>query len=175
MPYRILFLLTAIASTALSLVAPPTSDLSPIHHQVNLTTTPPVNVSSSNGEAHCFTNTSPFTLRKPRFADCGAAIRRLPSNHIIGNFHNGGDDNQFKLPVQKTSGSCTVEVKIQSGFSEDTCTWLGVGAAATQLNMACVNVFSFPVKIGGWTTAGNVERITIILHFSETRNSVRRL
>lgn len=64
---------------------------------------------------------------------------------------------------------------MQSGFSEDTSTWLGVGAAATQLNMACVNVFAFPPKIGGWTTAGNVERITIILHHSDTKNSVRSL
>lgn len=61
---------------------------------------------------------------------------------------------------------------MQSGFSEDTSTWLGVGAAVTQLNMACVNALSFPVKIGGWTTAGAAERITVTLHFSGTRNGL---
>lgn len=182
---RFLPLLTVIASTALSLAVPPTSDLSPIHHPVNLTsTTPPANVSSSsssspspsaNSVAHCFTNTSPFTRRRPRFTDCGAAIRLLPSNHIIGNFHNAGADDQFRLPVQKTSGSCTVEVKIQSGFRDDTSTWLGVGAAATQLNMACVDTFSFPVKIGGWTTTGSVERITVILHYAGMRSGLEAL
>ena len=172
---RFLFLFTAIASTAFSLAVPPTSDLSLIHQPVNLTSTPAANLSSSNSAAHCFTNTSPFTRRRPRFTDCGAAIRELPSNHIIGYFHTDGDDDQFRLPVERTSGSCTVEVRMQTGFRDDTSTWLEVGSAATQLNMACVNTFTFPVKIGGWTTAGRLERITVMLHFSGTRNRLESL
>ncbi|CAF9918649.1 MAG: hypothetical protein ALECFALPRED_000775 [Alectoria fallacina] len=173
---RFLLLLPAIASAALSLAVAPTSDLSPIHHPVNLTSTPPAaNTSSPNSEAHCFTNTSPLTRRRPRFTDCGAAVRKLPSNHIIGSFHKGGAADQFRLPVEKTSGSCTVEVRIQTGFDGDTSTWLEVGAAATQLNMACVNKFTFPVKIGGWTTAGRADRITVLLRFPGTRNSLESL
>lgn len=64
---------------------------------------------------------------------------------------------------------------MQSGFNSDTSTWLEIGAAATQLNMACVNTFSLPVKIGGWTTAGSLHRITVILHFSGTRNGLESL
>lgn len=223
-PCGLLLILAAFAPAALfalALALPPTSDLSPTPndppHNLTTTTNPP-----SNSLAHCFRPTSPFTLRKPRFTDCGAAIRRtynpeltplfstktksqekfhkeerrriftslnkipqtplpapltpqktcteLPSNHIIGIFHTAGTPNQFQLPLLKTSGSCTVTVKMQSGFSDDTSTWLGVGAAASQLNMACVSSFGFPVKIGGWTTAGRLERINILLHFSGTRD-----
>ncbi len=57
-------------------------------------------------------------------------------------------------------------VEIQSGFDEDTSTWNQVGIAATQLNMACVNSFTFPVKVGGWTSAGSAERVIIKLYFS---------
>lgn len=77
--------------------------------------------------------------------------------------------------MEKTSGSCTVDVRIQTGFDGDTSTWLEVGAAATQLNMACVNKFTFPAKIGGWTTAGRADRITVLLRFSGTRNSLESL
>lgn len=215
----LLLILTVLAPTTLfALAVPPTSDLSPTHHPLNLTSTPP----SSNSQAHCFTPTSPFTRRKPRFSDCGAAIRRtyipeplsilrypnprllnnvwdqilllphpshhsnppppplsnqtttntakpcleLPSNHIIGIFHTTGPPDQFSLPLQKTSGSCSVEVRIQSGFSKETSTWLAIGAAASQLNMACVSSFGFPVRVGGWTEAGSGERITVLLHYS---------
>ena len=54
---------------------------------------------------------------------------------------------------------------------EDTSTWLAIGAAATQLNMACVNSFSFPIKIGGWTTVGRNDRIRVDLEFPRTRNN----
>lgn len=64
---------------------------------------------------------------------------------------------------------------MQSGFSEDVSMWLAVGAAATQLNMACVNTFSFPVKVGGWTSVGREDRITVTVHFSGTRSGVTGL
>ncbi len=66
-------------------------------------------------------------------------------------------------------------VKIQSGFSEDTSTWNLVGIAATQLNMACVNSFTFPVKVGGWTTAGSAETVIIKLYYSGPMNGIERL
>lgn len=169
---QLLSLLLALASTAPSLTTRPTSDLSPIHHPANLTSPPTPNAAPSpNREAHCLANRGPILHRRPRFTDCGAAIRKLPSNHIIGTFHSIGADDQFRLPVTETSGSCRAEVKM-GRLDEDSGTWFAIGMAATQLNMACVNAFTFPVKIGGWTTAGRGKRINVTLAYSGTREGL---
>lgn len=52
---------------------------------------------------------------------------------------------------------------------EDVSTWLAIGAAATQLNIACVHGFAFPLKMGGWTAAGRDERIGVVLRSAVTR------
>ncbi|KAM0801923.1 hypothetical protein BDR22DRAFT_145536 [Usnea florida] len=172
-PHQFLLVLTALAPTAHSLPQAPTSDLSPIHHVVNLTSTPPATAPASpNGEPHCYTNPSPFERRqKPRFTDCGAAIRELPSNHDIGNFRTGGPADQFRLPVTKEIGTCSVKVNIQPGLTGGvTSTWVAIGMAATQLNMACVNSFTFPIKIGGWTTTGARDGIVVTLRYAGSRD-----
>ena len=64
---------------------------------------------------------------------------------------------------------------MQAGFSEDGGTWLAVGAAATQLNMACVNALALPLKVGGWTSVGREERVTVTLLFSGAKSAVRGL
>ena len=64
---------------------------------------------------------------------------------------------------------------MQSGFEVETSTWLEIGSAATQLNMACVDTFTFPVKIGGWTTAGSLDGIMVTLRFSGPRNRAKSL
>ena len=120
-------------------------------------------VKFDNSKFNCFPKSSPFARQRPSFSDCGGALRYLPSNHIIGSFHTGGDDNQFKLPITKAYETCSVTVELPNLGIEETGTWLGVGAAAMQLNMVCVN----NKYIGGWTTAGNHERIRITLDYAK--------
>lgn len=56
-----------------------------------------------------------------------------------------------------------------AGADDDVSTWLAVGAAATQLNIACVHGFAFPLKLGGWTAVGRDGRIGVALRYSGTR------
>lgn len=76
-------------------------------------------------------------------------------------FHREGDNNQFRLPVVKSSGSCAVIVDIREGFSDETATWLGLGVMAAHLNAACSNHFYGKRYKGGWTSAGNHDRVKI--------------
>lgn len=116
-----------------------------------------------NGELHCYPN-NPFIIGRPSARDCISAIRRLPSSHIHGTFHedpSSGDD-RFKLPVSKSSGRCQVLVELKSLSPEDG-TWLGLNLAATQLTSACADREGYLAKRGGWTDAGDNDKIRITL------------
>lgn len=90
-----------------------------------------------------------------------SAIRRLPSSHIHGTFHDpGSGEDQFKLPVSKSWGECQVFVELKSLMPKDG-TWLGLSLAATQLTSACADREGYLSKRGGWTDAGDHDRIRI--------------
>ena len=120
--------------------------------------------STTNGDLHCYPN-DPFVLGRPSARDCISAIRRLPTTHIHSTFHNDitGDD-RFKLPVSKSSGRCQVLIELRSRLSEDG-TWLGINLAATQLTTACADRNGYLAKRGGWTDAGDNDRIKISLYW----------
>ena len=116
-----------------------------------------------NGELHCHSN-SPFAVARPSAQDCISAIRRLPSGHIHGTFHDASrGDDQFKLPVSKTSGLCRVSVELK-GLTPADGTWLGLNLAATQLTVACADHRGYLGKRGGWTDAGDNDMIRITLY-----------
>ena len=108
-----------------------------------------------NGELHCYPNRS-FSTGRPSARDCISAIRRLPSSHIHGTF------DQFMLPVSKSSGRCQVLVELKSLATEEG-TWFGLSLAATQLTTACADRDGYLAKRGGWTDAGDHDRIRITL------------
>jgi len=160
-PLRLSFvLLPFLLCSILAISLPPSSELDQSNQPFDTTL-----VQESNSELHCFHGV-PIPFRRPRFHDCGGAIRQLPSNHRIGYFHTGGVTDQFQLPNRKTTRTCTVDVEIASGSVEVGGTWLGVGLAATQLNMACVGTYAFPQYQGGYTFAGSEERLKITRRYS---------
>jgi hypothetical protein len=60
-----------------------------------------------------------------------------------------------------------VVVEIAIRRAEEVCgTWLSVGAAATQLNMACVGTYSLRQFYGGYTFAGSGDGVKITLSYS---------
>lgn len=111
--------------------------------------------STLNGELHCYPN-SPFSIGRPSARDCISAIRRLPSSHIYGTF------DQFTLPFSKSSGRCQVLIELKS-LATDGGTWFGLSLAATQLTTACADRDGYLAKKGGWTDAGDHDRIRITL------------
>ena len=153
-------LLPFLLCSILAISLPPSSELDQSNQAFNATL-----VQDSNSVLHCFHGV-PIPFRRPRFHDCGGAIRQLPNNHIIGYFHTGGVADQFQLPKRKTTRTCTVVVEIASGSAQVGGTWLGVGLATTQLNMACVGTYAFPQYQGGYTFAGSEEGLKITLRYS---------
>ena len=118
------------------------------------------------GDLHCHPN-NPFAFGRPNAQDCISAIRRLPSSHVHGTFHTArtGDD-RFALPVSKSSGLCEILVQLRDLRPEDG-TWLGLNLAATQLVTACTDREGFLPKRGGWTDAGDNNRIRITVQSSK--------
>lgn len=116
-----------------------------------------------NSELHCYPNHRDVTGR-PSVQDCLGAIRRLPSSHTHGTFHDPSrGDDQFKLPVSKSSGLCQVLIELKTLLPEDG-TWLGLNLAATQLAIACADPQGYIGKRGGWTDTGDNDKIRIYLH-----------
>lgn len=112
------------------------------------------------GYLHCEPN-SRSAIGRPTVQHCVSAIRHLPSSHIHGSFHNiSRGDDPFTLPVSKSSGLCQVSVKLKDLAAENG-TWLGLNLAATQLTTACADRWGFLPQRGGWTDAGDNDRIRI--------------
>lgn len=113
-----------------------------------------------NGDLHCESNRRP-SIARPTIQHCISAIRRLPSSHIHGSFHNiSRGVDPFTLPVSKSSGLCQVSVKLKDLAAENG-TWLGLNLAATQLTTACADRWGYLPQRGGWTDAGDNDRIRI--------------
>ena len=113
-----------------------------------------------NGDLHCHSN-NPFVLGRPSAQDCISAIRRLSSSNTHGTFHDlSKGEDQFTLPVSKSSGRCRVSVELKGLLPEDG-TWLGLSLAATQLTVACADREGYLSKRGGWTDAGDQDGIRI--------------
>ena len=112
------------------------------------------------GDLHCEPN-DPSAVARPTVQHCISAVRRLSSSDIHGTFHNiSRGDDPFTLPVSKSSGLCRVSVQLK-GLTPDDGTWLGLNLAATQLTTACADRWGLLPKRGGWTDAGDNDRIRI--------------
>ena len=121
-----------------------------------------VNSTQVGSEFSC-TRGRRLSRRRPRFADCGGAIRQLSDNHAAGAFHTGGLLNPFQLPVTKWHHTCAVRISMKDGIKDDEGTWLSVSLAATQLNIVCVGTSAFPTYQGGYTTAGRYDGVKVSL------------
>lgn len=79
----------------------------------------------------------------------------------MGTFHAGDSADGFQLPVTQAYGSCTVIVELTGGHQTETGSWMEVGLAASELNMACVDTDDNPSRMGGWTTTGRANGVVI--------------
>lgn len=107
---------------------------------------------------------SGWRYSRPTFKDCGIAVRRLPDSIAEGDFHNGGANDKWKLPMDAPFGTCHVRIDLPGGDgSTERCSWLGISNAASQLNIACHTSGPRKWKTGGWSTVGDHSRIFIRL------------
>lgn len=81
-------------------------------------------------------------------------MRALPNLPDIGNFHIGpGRDANYQLPVFERYKDCEVLIELATPTTVSRTSWLAVGLAATQLNIACVN--DKEASLGGKTAIGD--------------------
>ena len=126
----------------------------------SLTITQPVehNLTSVGATFLCRPQPGFRTVVFPTTADCAAALRALPSSPDVGIFHTGGSSDGFQLPVFERYRKCEVLIEGSNGRSS----WLEIGLAAIELNMACLE--SGPASnTGGTTYVSPYNRIKITL------------
>ena len=89
---------------------------------------------------------------------CFSAIRRLPPNLAMGNFHSGSPFDEFNLPKVRGFGNCEIEIDLL-GHEDESATWLGIRSAVLELLFACKAGarYNYP----GWTQTGDRELIAI--------------
>ncbi|KAL9635348.1 MAG: hypothetical protein Q9164_003515 [Protoblastenia rupestris] len=93
--------------------------------------------------------------------DCLKAVLHLSRRTDTAIFHQGGTDDGFQLPVQRTHGSCSVNINIAQGYTEDKSSWVGISLLASQLTQAC-STLNFPSgKTGGETFEGDLGKVRI--------------
>ena len=84
----------------------------------------------------------------------------LPSTPDIGHFHTIGRDDGFKLPVFERHRDCEILIEGPQNMVSKS-SWLAIGLAATELNMACLD--NEARTAGGTTFTGEADRIKITL------------
>ena len=118
--------------------------ISAICLQSNALTTliPTYNLTSLITESlyECIPKPSFFT-RIPKFTDCVDAIIQLPRIDGGGSFHNGAPDDPYRLPVKKTSGTCTVSVELEhEGSTREAGDWFFMVDAMLSVARRCLNL-----------------------------------
>ena len=101
--------------------------------------------------------TIPFS--KPLvYTDCEVAYRELPDTTYRAIFHQKGEDDGHRLPVEKSHNTCTLSVSLAEGL-QDKSSWAEIAFKAEMLNDLCVN----GMNDGGYIKTGQYRRIWITL------------
>ena len=109
--------------------------------------------------------------RAPTIADCQLAIDQLPKVVDWGIFHNGDPDDPFRLPIEKTLGSCTVSVQMEhQGSSREAYWWPMITAGTSRLAEVClISRSTYYRGTGGVLTLGRHSRIMARIELSRDR------
>ena len=103
----------------------------------------------------------------PRFFDCIGAFLQLPNSRIRGRFHDGGEDDGYKLPVRMSDGTCALRVSLlEDGGQYEECSWADIVFSAEILNDLCMD----GRNTGGYIEAGYNQRIKIEFRGVNVRN-----
>ena len=158
-----LALLNSLAH-ATAIFLPSLTDVRDDHAQDNKTALSATNVCAPREFGH----------RRPLVVTCNHAISGLPTSRNVGIFHQGGLDDDFRLPVTREvgarglAGSCSVQIELRPGAVADQSTWETISAAALQLSLRCQSpvpgVFvSNLVYTGGLASIGAADNILIYI------------
>ena len=103
---------------------------------------------------------TPFKLlyTRPKWRDCATAIESLSDSRDVGNFHKGGEFDDWQLPVTDIYNTCLVYMEITQSSLGETSSWYEIKTAATKLNDDCrkkmilADISGGVVRIGehGW-------------------------
>lgn len=126
---------------------------------------PPGNLTAldASGVVTCSTPLPFGRDKRPRYVDCGVAIRDLPFTFREGLFHHGGRDDDFQLPRRKIWGTCVVEVDLRTDVAGATGRWTEIRQAAELLDGVCKKVVKGVELTGGKVTAGYEDGLKIKL------------
>lgn len=102
----------------------------------------------------------------PHLENCAGALRALPSDSE-GVFHSGGAKDGFRLPLFERYKDCEVLVETARLTDDPVSSWVEIGLAAMELNMACL--ISYGAFIGGMTFCGGGDMVKISLRGTRGR------
>ena len=89
----------------------------------------------------------------------------LPDSPFVTDFHMGGSTTDlYKLPIEKTAGTCMVIVELAQYMVGAYGSWLAIGIEGSWLNIACANLDPETVNFGGYsfTGLGNGIKVTLV-------------
>ncbi|CAF9922232.1 hypothetical protein IMSHALPRED_005630 [Imshaugia aleurites] len=102
-----------------------------------------------------------FDLRLGLVGNCAAAILSLPQYAGPVSFHRAGQDDQGRLPVEKTHGDCMVTVNVVD--TRDFSSWTTVNLAASLLMTICTDISLNSAYTGGYAFTGDRAAIKVTL------------
>ena len=105
--------------------------------------------------------TTPFSTA-PHYTDCEVCYKDLPQSINQATFHQMGEADQYRLPVQRYHNSCMLSVTLLTEGEQDQSSWAEIAFKAEMLNDLCVN----GTNGGGYVKTGQNEKIWVML----TRN-----
>ena len=126
------------------------------------------NLTTSNNRFECTENPPWRWTIFPHQRNCASAMRALPIVPDITTFHTGGHDDGYKLPTFERFKDCEVLIEGLGPMGVSRSSWLEVGLAATELNMACLD--NAQTSPGGVTYTGAANGIKITLSGYSRRN-----
>lgn len=115
-----------------------------------------------------------FGQRRPLAISCQQAISSLSTSRNVGRFHTGGEDDEFKLPVEKLvgarglPGSCLIQIELKRDAVGDRSNWEAIVGAAEQLSQMCQSsahgLFAHGLSYtGGVASTGDADNILIYI------------
>ena len=106
---------------------------------------------------------------KPDPADCENAISEFPIDDITSHhiFHTGIREDEYRLPVSHSSGTCKVVVSLAPWVAREVGSWWRIDFLAGQIAVKCL----LQGTTAGFALAGDSESIRIDLSYNAATES----
>ena len=125
------------------------------------------NLTNPNSNFVCLPRPAYTTTIYPHLENCAGVLRALPSDGEEAIFHSGGADDGYKLPLFERYKDCEVLVETIRPNVAPVSSWVEIGLAATELNMACFT--SLGTAPGATTFCGGRDMVKITLRGTRGR------